>query len=132
MSSPGPPPAAPTFEASKCAWIMARTLASSIENLLPGRGLVPGAGLSGRGDLTVQRLQHGDGHEAEAASEGAPHVSLRRRARDASWLRGSLVRRSLLLSPERGSATRQRRSERIPTEARTPALVGHDRLVAVG
>src|SRR5215210_3543122 len=44
MSSPGPPPAAPTFEASKCAWIMARAVASFIENLLPGRGLVPGAG----------------------------------------------------------------------------------------
>src|SRR4051794_17156790 len=31
MSSPGPPPAAPTFEASKCAWIMARAVASVIE-----------------------------------------------------------------------------------------------------
>src|SRR5215211_2680375 len=44
MSSPGPPPAAPTFEASKCAWIMARAVASFIENLPPGRGLAPGAG----------------------------------------------------------------------------------------
>ena len=44
MSSPGPPPAAPTFEASKCAWIMARAVASFIETLLPGRGLVLGAG----------------------------------------------------------------------------------------
>src|SRR4051812_32462505 len=44
MSSPDPPPAAPTFEASKCAWIIARAVASFIENLLPGRGLVPGAG----------------------------------------------------------------------------------------
>src|SRR5688572_3260386 len=34
MSSPGPPPAAPTFEASKCAWIMARAVASFIETLL--------------------------------------------------------------------------------------------------
>src|SRR5829696_9972368 len=44
MSSPGPPPAAPTFEASKCAWIMARAVASFIENLLPGRSSVPDAG----------------------------------------------------------------------------------------
>src|SRR5215204_3243060 len=44
MSSPGPPPAAPTFEASKCAWIMARAVASFIETLLPGRGVVLGAG----------------------------------------------------------------------------------------
>src|SRR5215207_9983550 len=44
MSSAGPPPAAPTFEASKCAWIMARAVASFIENLLPRRGLVPDAG----------------------------------------------------------------------------------------
>src|SRR3954449_10742201 len=39
MLSSGPPPAAPTFEASKCAWIMARVVASFIENLPPGRGL---------------------------------------------------------------------------------------------
>src|SRR3954452_11784008 len=32
MSSSGPPPGAPTFEASKCALIMARALASVIEN----------------------------------------------------------------------------------------------------
>src|SRR5215203_4647887 len=44
MSSPGPPPAAPTFEASKCAWIMARAVASFIENPLPGCGPVPGVG----------------------------------------------------------------------------------------
>src|SRR5215212_6494565 len=43
MSSPGPPPAAPTFEASKCAWIMARAVASFIETLLLGRGPVPRA-----------------------------------------------------------------------------------------
>src|SRR5215218_3636884 len=42
MSSPGAPPAAPTFEASKCAWIMARAVASFIDNVLPGRGLIPG------------------------------------------------------------------------------------------
>jgi hypothetical protein len=82
MSSPGPP----TFEASKCAWIMARAVVSSIQNLLPGRGLVPGGWLPGRGDLTVQRLHARRRPRAEAASEGAPHVSLRRRARDASWL----------------------------------------------
>src|SRR5215207_11085920 len=35
MSSPGPPPATATFEASKCARIMARGVASSIENLPP-------------------------------------------------------------------------------------------------
>src|SRR5215211_7251496 len=34
MSSLGPPPAAPTFEASKCAWIMSRAVASFIETLL--------------------------------------------------------------------------------------------------
>src|SRR3954465_10144822 len=39
MLSAGPPPAAPTFEAPKCAWIMARAVASFIENLVPGRGL---------------------------------------------------------------------------------------------
>src|SRR5215218_3890301 len=43
MSSPGPPPAAPTLEASKWAWIMARAVASFIENSLPGCGLVPRA-----------------------------------------------------------------------------------------
>src|SRR4051794_12141825 len=32
MSSSGPPPATPTFEASKCALIMARAVASVIEN----------------------------------------------------------------------------------------------------
>jgi pyruvate/2-oxoglutarate dehydrogenase complex dihydrolipoamide dehydrogenase (E3) component len=31
MSSPGPPPAALTFEASKCAWIIARAVSSVIE-----------------------------------------------------------------------------------------------------
>src|SRR3954451_19218872 len=35
MSSPGPPPPAATFEASKCARIMARGVASSIETSLP-------------------------------------------------------------------------------------------------
>src|SRR5688500_18758302 len=44
MSSPGPPPAADTLEASKCARIMARAVASFIENLPPGRRLVSDAG----------------------------------------------------------------------------------------
>src|SRR4051794_35164018 len=42
MSSPGAPPAAPTFEASKCAWIMARADASFIDSLLaPASGGAP-------------------------------------------------------------------------------------------
>src|SRR5215218_8492286 len=42
MSSPGAPPAAPTFEASKWAWIMARAVASFIDDLLPGRRRIAG------------------------------------------------------------------------------------------
>src|SRR5215213_10603095 len=52
MSSAGSPPAAPTFELSKCAWIMARAVASFIENLLPGRGLVPDAGCRSAAQMT--------------------------------------------------------------------------------
>src|SRR3954452_6758238 len=37
MPSPGPPPAADTFEASKCAWITARAVASFIRNSFPER-----------------------------------------------------------------------------------------------
>src|SRR4051794_25275583 len=44
MSSPGPPPGAPTLEASKCAWIMARAVSWFIENLVSGRALDQGAG----------------------------------------------------------------------------------------
>src|SRR3954454_10779347 len=43
MSSPGPPPAVDTLEASKCAWIMARAAASSIKSSLPRRLLVVAA-----------------------------------------------------------------------------------------
>src|SRR5687767_1107139 len=47
MSSPGAPPAAPTPEASKCAWIIARAVASSIENLLGRLGETPAARVVG-------------------------------------------------------------------------------------
>src|SRR5215218_4040609 len=53
MSSAGPPPAAATFEASKCAWIMARAVAPFIEKLLPGRGLVRGAGCRTAGQMVL-------------------------------------------------------------------------------
>src|SRR5215208_6794400 len=52
MSSAGWPPAAPTFELSKCAWIMARAVASFIENLLPRRRLVPDAGCRSAAQMT--------------------------------------------------------------------------------
>src|SRR4051794_40760900 len=49
MSSTGPPPAAPTFEASKCALIMARAVASVIESpSWYGRGPVPRAAVEPR------------------------------------------------------------------------------------
>src|SRR4051812_13089038 len=48
MSSPGAPPGAPTFEASKCAWIMARAVSSFIETSFPDAAS-PGCRLSGRG-----------------------------------------------------------------------------------
>src|SRR5829696_144709 len=64
MSSPGPPPAAPTFDASKCAWIMARAVASSIENLRPAssaRHRRSGADRLGRcRDLGAERPQRAD------------------------------------------------------------------------
>src|SRR5215213_279055 len=53
MSSSGPPPAAPMFEALKCAWIMARAFASFIESLLQGRGLVRGAGCRGAAQMVL-------------------------------------------------------------------------------
>src|SRR5215218_7459912 len=59
MLSPGPPPAAPTFEASKCAWIMARAVASFIETLLPGRGLVPGAGCRAAAQMVLAAASGG-------------------------------------------------------------------------
>src|SRR5215203_4734122 len=59
MSSAGPPPAAPTFEASKCAWIMARAVASFIETLLPGRGRVPGAGCRAAAQMVLARASGG-------------------------------------------------------------------------
>src|SRR3954451_6005324 len=58
MSSPGAPPAAPAFEASKCARITARALASVIERLLASR-----AGpdrLAGLCDLSVEGLHRGE------------------------------------------------------------------------
>src|SRR3954471_16638896 len=95
MSSSGPPPAAPTFEASKCALIIARAVASFIENP-PSYG--PPVVAPRR--LTVRRLQRGDGH-GEAASEGGP-ATLRRRPRDASSF---ATHRSL--SARRGRPQRQ-------------------------
>src|SRR4051812_4163224 len=53
MSSAGPPPAAATFEASKWAWIMARAVAPFIEELLPGRGVVRGAGCRTAGQMVL-------------------------------------------------------------------------------
>src|SRR5204863_500902 len=44
MSSSGPPPAVLTFEASKCALIMARAVSSFIERLPSWRSLVSGDG----------------------------------------------------------------------------------------
>src|SRR3954454_16335036 len=48
MSSSGPPPAAPTFEASKCALIMARAVASVIENPPRTDAARPGAAVAPR------------------------------------------------------------------------------------
>src|SRR3954454_11370856 len=58
MSSPDPPPAAPTFEASKCAWIMARVVASFIENLLRTR-TGPACGLSGAAQMVLAPVSAG-------------------------------------------------------------------------
>src|SRR4051794_28978929 len=83
MSSSGPPPAAPTFEASKCALIIARAVASVIENPPNTDAAAPGRP-SRRGDLTL---------------------TLRRRPGDASWL---TTRRSVSArpGPSRRQATR--------------------------
>src|SRR3954454_1389498 len=58
MSSPGAPPAAPTFEASKCARITVRALAPVIEQAPVLRA---GSDQLGRPrDLFVERLQRGE------------------------------------------------------------------------
>src|SRR4051794_4057194 len=74
MSSPGPPPAVDTLEASKCAWIMARAVASSIKSSLPRRLLCVAARRR-----KVQRIQLGS-HPLERCRV-APAVLVEARVR---------------------------------------------------
>src|SRR3954463_10451054 len=78
MSSAGPPPAAATFEASKCAWIMAPAVAPFIAKLLPGRGLVRGAG---RGPAGPMLLAPASGRARPRCRPAVPAVEGREVAR---------------------------------------------------
>src|SRR3954451_21611578 len=85
MSSSGPPPAAPMLEASKCALIMARAVASVIENLLV---LTRPASVALFGPRRPHPAASSAPRRAETRRrEHAPGVTLRRRARDARSLR---------------------------------------------
>src|SRR3954471_7391963 len=104
MSSSGPPPAAPMLEASKCALIMARAVASVIENLLV---LTRPASVAPFGPRRPHRPTSSARRRSEPRRrEHAPGVTLRRRVRDARSFR---PRRSVGARPARpqppGNAT---------------------------
>src|SRR3712207_4591440 len=75
MSSPGAPPGAPTFEASKWAWIIARAVASSIEPPSASHALpaVASRRLERSGDLVAEGLD-GRAIDLREGGEGLDRV----------------------------------------------------------
>src|SRR5215218_8299221 len=112
MSSPGAPPAAPTFEASKCAWIMARALSWFIETpsggarvccgppvpAMEGRPVarVPGLAEGGNAEVPVGADVGADGAQVvpEVIDRGAPPepVAVVEAMDDEPWLEHERVR----------------------------------------
>src|SRR3954470_4937767 len=87
MSSPGPPPPAPTFEASKCAWIMARAIDSFIATFFPGRSLVLGGELSGHDNVSMSAPRGTRRALAGAVSDaGALRTVVAAREREDQWI----------------------------------------------